>query len=115
MTIRERMSTEKTKYYRLKETSEGYVDLRFEQQIKRPIPYRAILLAVALFTCGTFFLVIGGMLVGGLIAEEYKDRTWPVLFLGAIMFIPGAYHVRLAYLAYKGYDGYSFDDIPTFE
>ena len=31
------------------------------------------------------------------------------------MFIPGAYHVRIAYYAYKGYDGYSYDDIPEFD
>lgn len=46
---------------------------------------------------------------------QYGDRTWPVIILGAIMFIPGAYHVRLASYAYKGYDGYSYDDIPEFD
>lgn len=46
---------------------------------------------------------------------QYADRTWPVLIIGALMFIPGAYHVRIAYYAYKGYDGYSYDDIPEFD
>jgi hypothetical protein len=31
------------------------------------------------------------------------------------MFIPGAYHVRIAYYAFKGYIGYSFEDIPEFD
>ena len=31
------------------------------------------------------------------------------------MFIPGAYHVRIAYYAYRKYPGFSFDDIPEFE
>jgi hypothetical protein len=31
------------------------------------------------------------------------------------MFIPGAYHVRIAYYAFKGYEGYSYDDIPEFD
>lgn len=31
------------------------------------------------------------------------------------MFIPGAYHVRVAILAYRKVPGYSFDDIPEFE
>lgn len=46
---------------------------------------------------------------------QYGDRTWPMLILGSVMFIPGAYHVRIAYYAYKGYEGYSFDDIPEFD
>ena len=46
---------------------------------------------------------------------QYSDRTWPVIILGSIMFIPGAYHVRLAYCAFVGYHGYSYDDIPEFE
>lgn len=31
------------------------------------------------------------------------------------MFIPGFYHVRIAYYAWKGYRGYSFEDIPDFD
>lgn len=30
------------------------------------------------------------------------------------MFIPGAYHVRIAFLAFRGYEGFSFEDIPEF-
>lgn len=46
---------------------------------------------------------------------QYDDSSWPVLVLGALMFIPGAYHVRIAYYAYKKYPGYTFDDIPDFD
>ncbi len=46
---------------------------------------------------------------------QYADRTWPILILGIVMFIPGAYHVRIAYYAWHGYTGYSFQDIPEFE
>jgi len=31
------------------------------------------------------------------------------------MFIPGAYHIRIAYYAYTGEQGYSFEDIPDFD
>lgn len=48
-------------------------------------------------------------------AFQYKDRMWPVIILGALMFIPGAYHVRVALMAYRKVPGYSFDDIPEFE
>ena len=50
-----------------------------------------------------------------LFPQQYADRTWPVLLLGAIMFIPGIYHVRIAYYAYKGYDGFSYEMIPEFD
>ena len=46
---------------------------------------------------------------------QYADRTWPLILLGLLMFIPGAYHVRVAYMAYFGYEGFSFDDIPSFD
>jgi hypothetical protein len=46
---------------------------------------------------------------------QYADRTWPLIILGIIMFLPGAYHLRIAYYAYHQYPGYSFDDIPEFD
>lgn len=46
---------------------------------------------------------------------QFADRVWPMVIMGFLMFIPGAYHVRIAYYAYKGIPGYSFDDIPEFE
>lgn len=46
---------------------------------------------------------------------QYSDRMWPVIILGALMFIPGAYHMRVAILAYQKVPGYSFDDIPEFD
>jgi hypothetical protein len=42
-------------------------------------------------------------------------RALPLLFLGALLFIPGAYHVRIAYYAYRGYHGYDFSQIPTMD
>lgn len=44
----------------------------------------------------------------------FSDRTWPVLLLGILTFIPGFYHVRIAYYAWRGYKGYSFEDIPDY-
>ena len=36
-----------------------------------------------------------------------------VLFtLGLVMFIPGFYYSRIAYYAYKGHPGFSFETIP---
>ncbi|XP_067656815.1 transmembrane protein 230-like [Haliotis asinina] len=103
------------KYHKLTRTGgDGYIDLQFERPPPK-IPYKAILLATGLFVAGSILIVVGALLLSGYISPQYSDRTWPVLILGALMFIPGAYHVRLAYYAYKGYDGYSYEDIPEFE
>ena len=46
---------------------------------------------------------------------QYADRTWPVMLIGVLMFVPGFYHVRIAYYAFKGCHGFSYEDIPEFE
>lgn len=90
------------------------MDLQFEKPPTKT-PYKAILLATLLFVVGSTLIIVGALLLAGVINAKYADRTWPVLILGALMFIPGAYHVRIAYYAFKGYQGYSYEDIPEFE
>ncbi|GAB6022467.1 hypothetical protein CHUAL_006578 [Chamberlinius hualienensis] len=102
------------RYHRLTKTDDGYIDLQFEKPAVR-IPWKALCLAIALFVVGSGLIIIGSLLISGYIDTKYSDRTWPVLILGSLMFIPGAYHVRIAYYAFKGYKGYSFDDIPDFD
>lgn len=46
---------------------------------------------------------------------QHTDRTVPVLIIGILVFLPGIYHLRIAYYASKGYHGYSYDDIPDFD
>lgn len=47
--------------------------------------------------------------------SQHRDRTIPVLIIGILVFLPGFYHLRIAYYASKGYRGYSYDDIPDFD
>nr|ANG60854.1 transmembrane protein 230b delta 3 [Danio rerio] len=51
----------------------------------------------------------------GYIDLQHRDRTIPVLIIGILVFLPGFYHLRIAYYASKGYRGYSYDDIPDFD
>lgn len=107
-------AVDEAKYHRLNKSGEGYTDLQFQRPPPK-VPYKAISLATSLFVVGSVLIIIGSMLLTGYIDAKYGDRTWPVLILGALMFIPGAYHVRIAFYAFKEYDGYSYDDIPEFD
>ncbi|CAH1785001.1 unnamed protein product [Owenia fusiformis] len=102
-------------YHKLTRSDDGFIDTQFEKPPPK-VPYKAIALATVLFLVGTILLVIGALLLSGRFVDpKYNDRTWPVLIIGIIMFLPGIYHVRIAYCAYMGYQGYDFDDIPEFE
>ncbi|OWR53980.1 transmembrane protein 230-like [Danaus plexippus] len=92
----------------------GFSDAQFEVPPLK-IPWKALSLAAFLFVVGTSLLIVGSLIVTGQIDTKYSDRLWPMIVLGCIMFLPGAYHMRIAYYAYKEYPGYSFGDIPEFE
>ncbi|CAI2170747.1 13169_t:CDS:2 [Funneliformis geosporum] len=90
----------------------GFSDAQFRRPVY-PIPWNSIILAIFLFVLGSLGIIFGSLITAGIIdTEEWLDRGKPFLFLGALLFIPGAYHVRLAYYAYKGYEGYDFNQIP---
>ncbi|XP_078481431.1 transmembrane protein 230-like [Ciona intestinalis] len=92
---------------------EVYTNSQFDKPAPK-VPWRAIGTATALFCIGVVLIVIGALLLSGVIDSEYSDRTWPVLILGFITFLPGVYQLRIAYCAWRGYVGYSFDDIPDY-
>ncbi|XP_013779775.1 transmembrane protein 230-like isoform X1 [Limulus polyphemus] len=102
------------RYHKLSRTDDGFIDLQFEKPNVK-IPWKAILLAVFLFIMGSILIIIGSLLLTGHIEAKHTDSTWLLIFLGSIMFIPGGYHVRIVYYAYRRYPGYSFDDIPDFD
>ncbi|XP_064630698.1 transmembrane protein 230-like isoform X2 [Lineus longissimus] len=115
MPTRNYVGSSGAKYHKMtKSSDDGFVDLQFQRPPPK-VPYKAILLATVLFSLGSLLIILGALLLSGVIDAKYADRTWPVLILGLLMFIPGVYHVRIAYYAFKGYSGYSFEDIPEFD
>ncbi|XP_002158372.3 transmembrane protein 230 isoform X1 [Hydra vulgaris] len=101
------------RYHKLNNSDEDFVDSQF-QSLPTTFPTKAVALAIFLFILGTILLVIGCMLLTGYIDVMYADRTWPVVTLGVLLFIPGFYHVRIAFYAWRGYKGFSYNDIPDF-
>ncbi|KAG8440914.1 hypothetical protein GDO86_006593 [Hymenochirus boettgeri] len=104
----------KVKYSKLSDTDEGYIDLQFKKSPPK-IPYKAIALATVLFMIGTLLILIGSLMITGYIGNGGNERAIPILIIGILVFLPGFYHLRIAYYAYKGYRGYSYDDIPDFD
>ncbi|KAI1306285.1 Transmembrane protein [Halotydeus destructor] len=106
----------KNKYKKLKNLydDDGFIDLQFQKPLPR-VPWKAIGLASFLFLAGTSAIVFACLSLTGHITFTPTDGPYILLGLGMLMFVPGFYHVRLAYYAFNEYPGYSFDDIPEFE
>ena len=85
-------------------------DLYYTEKNEK-LPLKSIIIAILLFLIGSFLLTIGGLMIGGIIGHSSEGAV-PLLVLGGITFLPGFYHLRLAFYAWKGYLGYSFSDIP---
>uniref|UniRef100_A0A2K6CJ87 Transmembrane protein 230 n=1 Tax=Macaca nemestrina TaxID=9545 RepID=A0A2K6CJ87_MACNE len=98
----------KVKYSRLSSTDDGYIDLQVNKTPPK-IPYKAI----APCHCALFFDQAPSLIIIG--SSLLSDRAVPVLIIGILVFLPGFYHLRIAYYASKGYRGYSYDDIPDFD
>ncbi|XP_051510100.1 transmembrane protein 230-like [Myxocyprinus asiaticus] len=96
-------------------SDDGYIDLQFKKSPPK-VPYKAIALATGLFLIGSILIIFGALLLAGYFeVNDHRDRTIPVLIIGILVFLPGFYHLRIAYYASKGYRGYSYDDIPDFD
>ncbi|KAM9840872.1 transmembrane protein 230-like isoform 2-T4 [Aulostomus maculatus] len=107
------VSNNKVKYSRLAADDDGYIDLQFKRSPPK-VPYRAIALAIFLFLVGSLLIIFGALLQADIVKVEHPGRTIPVIIIGILVFLPGFYHLRIAYYAAKGYRGYSYDDIPDF-
>jgi len=101
-------------YVRLKEEQQ-YSDLQFKEETQSKVPIHAIILAVILFLIGSIMITLGALMLTGRIQTQYSDRTWPLIFVGTLVFLPGFYHLRVAYWAWKGDKNFSFADIPDLD
>lgn len=95
-------------------SKDDYYDDQFEDTPMK-IPIKSICIAIILFILGTIMLTTGSLMLAGIIDQGAGSfRASPLLVIGSMIFIPGAYNVRTAYYAWRGYRGYSFADIAGF-
>lgn len=109
-----RTSYDSVDYTKLIGRDNEFVDVQFARPPPK-VPWKALTLAALLLVAGVVLLTLGILVVTGHLNTTYTDRMWPMIILGILMFIPGAYHIRIAYYAFRQVPGYSFDDIPEFE
>ncbi|XP_069343681.1 transmembrane protein 230-like [Eulemur rufifrons] len=106
----------KAKYLKISSTDDRHVKLQKKTLTfkKSPpkIPYKAIACATVQFLIGSFLVITGCLLLAGYISEVGAHRAVPVLVIGMLVFLPGSYHLFIAYGAYRGCQGYSYDDLP---
>ncbi|KAH9426929.1 hypothetical protein DERP_011598 [Dermatophagoides pteronyssinus] len=74
------------------------------------IPWKGILLAFTLTLIGIIIVIVFICSQMDWIAFR-PDDNFTFLTLAFITLVPGLYHSIIAFRAYRGYDGYSFDDI----
>lgn len=86
-------------------------DARFDQVTVR-VPWGAVSLAVFLTVFGILSFVMAWLhFTQRLLGKEQAEVGFTILAF--MTFTPGAYHSWLAYGAWKGWYGYSWDMIPT--
>ena len=80
------------------------------------MPWKSMMLALLLFGLGTILLTIAGLLYTGQIGNaDHDDRLVPLFVLGSLVFIPGFYHVRIAFWIWRGAEGYDWTLIPDMD
>ncbi|KAK9789588.1 hypothetical protein WJX73_010544 [Symbiochloris irregularis] len=73
-------------------------------------PSKAVWLALALFSAGLLLILIGVILH----FTDPEAYGIALFCLGGVIFIPGAYYSFIAFRAWRGHRGYSYNDIPDY-
>lgn len=76
----------------------------FRAQRQKP-PVKEIIRAALLFVVGTVCLLLGLLVVS-------SDKQIPLLVIGGVCFIPGAYVSVIALNAWRGRPGWEYSQIP---
>ena len=109
------------------ERREGPVDDGDDEEImrggartgRRRRIWKTVTAAITLFAIGSVMLYLGvtaynaGRAPGG--KESEKDRGLAMIIVGAIAFLPGSYASFVLLGASLGWDGYTYDSVPSYD
>merc|ERR1711998_344646 len=77
--------------------------------------WKSLLLAGFLFFFGSSMILMGATRILGYVPSMQEGQATGMLVLGALAFLPGGYHMWIAWQAFQGKHGYSLDQIPLVE
>ena len=118
---------ERSKRFEISEGSEVDEEPSFDSLLKHRArmpslvnmpPPRTTLAAVGMLIVGSVFLCLGIVTfltnVMGSKADD-RDRGLAMIVLGSLMFIPGSYASCVLYGAYRGWPGYEYSQVPSYD
>lgn len=83
----------------------------------RTLPPKTTLWVLTLLIFGSVFIVLGVLEIVKSIFGAKVDEGVGIgmLVLGTLMFLPGSYGTLVVYGAYRRWDGWSYDQIPSYD
>mmetsp|Transcript_27036 Transcript_27036/g.27279 ORF Transcript_27036/g.27279 Transcript_27036/m.27279 type:complete len:118 (-) Transcript_27036:192-545(-) len=80
----------------------------------RPPP-KTTFAAVFLLMGGVIFLTLGVVMFLKTKGLHNQDRGLAFLVLGGVMFLPGSYASTILFGAWRGWQGYEYDMVPSYD
>jgi len=95
---------------------------KMPRMVQMPPP-KTTLAAVGMLCVGSAFIIMGvhfswSRLLGKNVESNSKDdasRGFAMVCLGLLMFIPGSYASTILWGAYRGWPGYHYDHLPSYD
>eukprot|EP01039_Chlorochromonas_danica_P000804 gene804-873_t len=82
---------------------------------RKRFPIRTTIAGVVLFLGGIIFLAVGLSIMFSSTRSHGKDRGTLLVILGSVMFLPGSYASVIIYGSFKGWPGYDYSLIPSYD
>jgi len=86
----------------------------FITQPSRTLPIKTTVAAFFMLICGTLFLIFGTYVYVADVRTD-SDRGLAMLALGLLMFTPGSYATYVLYGAFRGWNGYDYSLIFSYD
>lgn len=80
--------------------------------VKRYPPPKTTFAAILMLIGGIVFLISGLVVFFG---NNKNDRGIPILAIGGILFIPGSYASYVLYGSWRGWQGFEYSQIPSYD
>ncbi|XP_037959540.1 transmembrane protein 230 [Teleopsis dalmanni] len=93
------------------EGDDGFVVEQFAVP-PRKIQWKAVFFIVCFLIVGGVCLTAGLLISMGYFEKKYADRSYPLIIMGVIMFIPGGYYGYILLCVLCKRHGFSYDDVP---